>query len=490
MMATGAVARQGRFPKPFTVIAVSAIVTGSIFLSGTAFAAWVFYPLAGTALTVAFVTSLRTRDWLNPVAVLVVSAVLRIGIPVVLVIFSSPPREFEWVVPALGYWSEGLGLSIVGLLSILLGWQLTSASAIKRGHARGRRLARRRLIDKRIVVTASAALAIGALLVIFFLRVNFGAASEAVTSGVVRSADLRVEGTSRYNLLGSQALIYGSTLLTAYLLIARRKRLWIGLAPTIGAALLMTTFGGRVVAATPLVYGLIVAWYRKARSRLIQPSALLKIGVVALVTGYYTAFVVGYRGGGIEAGVDAVRAENLWEYLQFSAWYEFGFLHPSAIAVFLGPGSLDGGTYAGLGGFVTEVFLGMDVTRSGTYMVDSLTGYPNTWGIHSGLTVDLFLNTGLLAVVVGCLLFGRFLRAVYETLRTGRESPAVVAVYAIVLWNAIWIFYESMIAVFPLMLGLTTFWLLILASKLLPTGGPRQARLRQPAATPPRRVAT
>ena len=430
-------------------------------------AGWVFFPMAVSAIAMALLVSVRTRDLMHPMTILLILIILRIGLPTVLVLISEEPEEFYWLSPAFAYWFRGLALALVGVLCMILGWELASSSRLAKLHARGRRLAGSAILDRRSLLLAVVAMLLGAGLVAVFLRLNYLDPSEAIGSGIIRSAEFRTEGTSRYSFAGSHLLIYGATLVTTYLLVTRKARGWAGLVPVLLAAALMTMFGGRVGAVTPLAYGLIVAWYSVSRPH-IRPSSLLRTLVLGSLAAYYAAFVVAYRGGGVEKGLTALHFENFSSYLNFSAWYEFGFLHPFALAAYFGPSSLPTPIYPAVGGFVTEIFLGMEATRPGLYLVDSLTGISNAWGIHTGFLVDVFMSSGMIPMVVAAFLFGRVLRSAYETVRAGRSSAFVVGTYAIFLWNSIWVFFESIIVIFPLTLGLLTYCSMVFLSKALP----------------------
>jgi len=41
------------------------------------------------------------------------------------------------------------------------------------------------------------------------------------------------------------------------------------------------------------------------------------------------------------------------------------------------------------------------------------------------------------------MLFGAIVRCAYESFYAHRHTPAVVALYTIFVWQAVWIFYES-----------------------------------------------
>lgn len=468
----GVTLRRLRFPNLFIAWLVSVcLIFGFAFLHGEAWAGRIFMPTAAIVVVIALVwAATSSTDWFNPLTLLLASVILRVGSPWLLMNLGPPPPGFSWISPAYEFWEQGVALAMFGTLAVVLGWFACSGRLRRSAATRMASLARRAPLTKQVMVAAVLFTLAGLLFIGVFLLSSYSQPLEAVSSGIIRSAEGRAADTSRYRVLGADALVAGTSVLTAYLLIKKRARARFGLLPVAGASAVLTAFGGRVVALTPLAFGLIALWYRRRRSRMSLPHAFLAVGMVACFVMLYAPFVWAYRfGGGLTGGVDALSASSLADYVSFSIWYEAGALHPFALASFFGPGVLEGQTFAGLGGFVTEVWLGLDAVRPGAWMVQELTRSPEPWAIHSGLIVDLYMNVNVAAVLIGAFLFGVALRYVYSGFAAHRREPIVVLVYAIVTWWSFWIFYESITVFFPLLLTLLVLAVLFVASRLLPT---------------------
>jgi hypothetical protein len=457
---------------PLIFIGSLALIAGYAYLSGTPL---MWFPFLGigvaTVVGSLFWSARAYSDWLNPLVILVSSAVIRIGLPWLFLFWMKPPSDFDWLSPAFDYWDEGLGLALFGLVSALLGWLLTPGSFLASARRRLARLASGFPFDSRVMTLSVVFTLAGVVLVAIFLKANYLQPIDAVTSGIIRCQTCRIDATSRYSFLGEGFLVYGSAALSIYLLLRVGVRARIGLLPVLLATLIMTIFGQRVGALSPLAFGLLAVWYRRFPRRIKISRALLAGTALLLLATIYASFVLVYRGqSGLTGALDSLSVNSVLEYLRFSVWSELGFLHPFAVAEAFGPGVLHGQTFPALGGFVTGAFLGIESIRPGVFVVAKLTESPVEWGIHTGLIVDLFMNVGLIAVLIGCAMFGMILRYFYEGFRANRDAPLVVFIYSIVLWRMIWIFYEWIGEIFSLFISVTFVAALMVGTKLLPSG--------------------
>lgn len=447
-----------------TLLALISCLMGYGYVSGLD-ALFTPFLCCGIVLCVAVLvaTMHRTHDWFNPLSILFATALLRIGLPALLLLFSQPPYDWVWyTLPAIN-WERGIGLALVGLCSIVAGWLLVPRGFLLWFYGKARRFAGSATqIAPRIGITALLFSMTGLVFTVLFMRMNYASTLQAVSDGSLRNPALVQSGTSRYIFLGQWMLTVGPLAWTAHLLFTRKLPWYQGLLPVICAGLILTPFGGRVGALTPIICGLIVLWYREARRVSFLKLASIVAVLFALVQ-IYAVFVVLYRGNGVDSAVARFTSEGLREQLEMSIWGEIGILHPYAHATNYEPGILAGKTFPVI---IIDNFLGMETLRPGVFLTQEVFSPLANWGIHTGVIVDLYMNVGLATALFGCFCFGAVWRAAYETMRACRRSPNVVVLYTIFLWYSTWIFYESMILLNTLFFALFFAKALYVAARL------------------------
>ncbi|MBA2633677.1 MAG: hypothetical protein H0U86_11885 [Chloroflexi bacterium] len=446
------------------------------------------------AAVVAVRVARKLEDGLNSLTIILGLCLLRIGLPTVLLLVSDVPAntvlsEFNIVESDL---LEAQEFAAGGVLAIIVGWYACPPSWA-RAATRLHRLAGRLLTaDARIVPAATWAFAAGIANVLVYLVLSFGNPFAAVLSGVARGNS--APGTSRYGFTAIALLITSAVLLTLYLARQPQRSRLVVYAPSLLAGAVLTIFGGRVGALTPIGLALLgVAYLRRsdggARRRATPRARSL---VAAVVVGFlllgYVSFVAAYRGdarlaggeSGIAAASSTLRGDVLISYAQNSLWTEVSTLHPYALADWLGPGALEGRTYPETLGLVSQL-AGIRGERPGQTMVErfGVSGYLTVWGFHTGLIVDVFVNSGLVWALVAGILFGAVLRAEYVGFRRADTSIGSTFLHCVSVWTMLWVFFESLVVLlsqFQLILPAVT--LIVLGARLVPGSAPARGGVR------------
>jgi oligosaccharide repeat unit polymerase len=289
---------------------------------------------------------------------------------------------------------------------------------------------------------ALAGMMIGAAALVVFIKGN--ASLDVITTGEFRGTTIQV-GTGKYFYLG-YILLASSVLLCGYLLSRGYK--WVSLAPVILAALLYWILGGRARAMTPLAAGLLLLWYRsreqKGWARLtLKPMYILLVPISILCVVWISYIGDLYRGGlGVRAFSDSVSLSELWRYLEWSIFMDFGQLHGLAGAFAVGPGVLAGETFIGSLTWPLPEFLPIPGKSSGIFVLETLLGFAGDekWAVHPSLIGDAYLNFGVSGVGIVMVLFGLSLKFVYVKFREGTLQSAV---YTLALMHSLQIFLTS-----------------------------------------------
>lgn len=416
------------------------------------------------------------HDGLNSLTILLALCLLRIGLPAVLLEVSHLPRgtflrDFGLTQEAL---LRGEQLAAGGTLAVIVGWYacpawLAGLAARLHGFI-GQELP----ADPRLLPSGMVAFGAGLLAALVYLVLNFGDPLAAATSGVARGSSL--PGTSRYGFAAVGLLITSAVILAIYLGQRPGVSAPVAASPALLATVVLTIFGGRVGALTPLVLALIGIRYVGTRARGIQRRSGLRaaratavVAILATLLFAYVAFVPQYRGGnGISAA--ALTASELQAYGEYSVWTEIGTIHPYALADRLGPGSLKNRTYPEVLGAIAPL-LGVERERPGRVMVERFgpSGFDTAWGFQTGLIVDVFTNTSLVAALLAGVLFGLVLRAEYTGFRRAGPTVGSVFLHCFLLWTLIWVYFES-IVVLPsqIQVVLPITLLILLGARLLP----------------------
>jgi multisubunit Na+/H+ antiporter MnhG subunit len=458
-------------------LAAACLAVGTIgygYLRGAHAGGTAFVAVALVLSCVVALWSVRIySDWLNPLALFIAIAMLRLGMPAGMLRFSEPLALFHWLPITRAHWDTGSVLAWLSVVAVIAGWILAPIQ-VRTAAARGASwMSRNWIFDRRHALAAGVSVGVGTLLLIYFLLANYGSVTAPLTSGVIRDRFSRVAGTSRYNFLGMGLLTYGSLILTAYFAVTRRKHWAIALSPALMAMLLLTPFGGRMVAVGPLVCAGIVLWYREERRQVVFRRAAVVFGGAMLTLVAFSSFVLSYRkGGGLGAASDALSTVGLKLYVDYAIWYEAGALLPYAVASYMPEGVLKGATVPTFGGIV-GFLLGLSGTRPGAYMVERyVPPGGGGWGFHSGLPVDFYVNFGLAATVLASLCFGILFRCAYSSLEAQPQSAGVIAWHALLMWQLIWVYYEY-VSILPdiFFIGGTFLCAVFVLSRVIPAQG-------------------
>jgi hypothetical protein len=447
------------------------------------------------AVIVAVAAARSLRDGLNSITVLLALCLVRIAAPAVILVFSDIPQD-TFLTPfgvTRADLVDGQQLAAIGMLSVIVGWYACPA-VLARGATRLHRFAGRTLTaDRRIAPSAAFAFGAGVVAALIYLTISFGNPFAAALSGVARGSS--VPGASRYGFAAVGLLITSALVLTLHLATRPTVPRVLIFAPALVAGSILTIFGGRIGALTPLgLSGIGIFYLRRARlAETPQRGTRLTriLAIVVLVGGLvfaYFSFVAAYRGGsGAGAVRTALSGEALRDYAKSSMWTEIGTLHSYALAERLGGGTMAGSTYPEVLGFVGQA-LGLHGERPGQVIVkDFGPPFDSSWGFHTGLVVDVYVNSGLVWCLLAGILFGALLRAEYVGFRRASAGFGSTFLHCLCLWTLIWVYFESVI-VLPtqFQLALPTVALIILGAHVLPSGraSVRRAPIRRSLPTP------
>jgi hypothetical protein len=282
-------------------------------------------------------------------------------------------------------------------------------------------------------------------------------------------------------------LITAALVLTLHLAARPNYPRVLTLLPALVAGSILTVFGGRIGALTPLgLAGLGLYYLKRARiahapRRGARVTRVLAMTVIlgGLVFAYFS-FVAAYRGGtGAGAVRTAFNGAALRDYAKSSMWTEVGTLHSYALAERLGGGAMAGSTYPEALGFVGQA-LDLHGERPGQVIVKEFgPPFDSAWGFHTGLIVDVFANSGLVWCLVAGILFGAVLRAEYVGFRRADGGFGSTFLHCLSLWTLVWVYFESLI-VLPtqFQLALPIVALIIFGARVLPTARSSGRRTR------------
>jgi hypothetical protein len=426
------------------------------------------------------------NDFLNPLTLLIFLCLLRIALPALFLpnVSSSGTVISDFVISD-DELLQGQHLATIGLLAVALGWY-GSPVAWRSVAFRGFRWFGSTLRpDPRIAQSCVLAFSAGVVITWLYLAINFGDPVAAFLSGVARGD--AAPGTSRYGFIAVGLLVTSSVVL-ALTIASRPRASWVSiLLPSLLAVAVLTVFGGRVVALTPVALAVIGGRYLRrshttgASGKPRMSRRVRTIGAVTLlglVLFGYAAFVPQYRGGAGISALPAVLTESgLQDYAEFTLQDELGALHSYALAHRLGAGTMEGRTYPGVLGAVGEL-AGVEGERPGTAIAQRFGpgAYRSEWGFQTGLVIDFYVNSGLFLAVVAAVIFGAVLRAEYEGFRRAGPSLGSVFLHCFAIWTMIWVYFES-IVVLPsqFQISLPVLLLIIVVSRVLPSRGGHEA---------------
>jgi len=434
----------------------------------------------------------RERDLLHPLGVIFASFALRVGLPVVMLLAGAKPVAGiprNWAEPR--FWQNGFYLCMAGCFAFGLAFLLMPI-----GWLPARRPGAHAMDVERAPLGRAAQLfvVVGMVVWVLHLSVNFGGPSgilSALTSGIVRGERYHVEGTSRYSFIARNMLFWGS-LTWGLTLFQRTRRIRTAIVPALVTLVLLISNGGRINAVSPLVLVLIAIWYLKGRMVGTRAVGFRRLGLwavrgtVALVAFVAAGlFVKGYRGGGgLQAAARLASMQAVGHELEFSAWYETGFLHPFAFAIRYGGGNYNPPLGRFLFSGYTAYFAGVrDVIKPGELIIVQTLGVGG-WGIHTGAYIDLYMGFGILGTLIGALALGAVLKVAYTRYAQGATRIPELVLYGFTFWHIYWVLFESVVGVVSGWFEGVMFLVVLLGlSTLL-----RRPRARRRPAVPPRRL--
>ena len=387
------------------------------------------------------------RDPLNPVFLVLVLGLIRFSIPGFLSLWSEPDLLiFEMMGLRSETWILGHALALVGLLGVVIGWQMPVQLPGRRLLATSGIFRIRRC--NAVSYAAIAGICVGLAALLVFVK-SHGGIVEAVDTGEMRSTEIQ-EGTGKFFYL-SLMLISSSVVFSAYL-IRNRSAWWITSLPPIFAASCFWVLGGRSRAFVPVACVALALWYRRDELK-VPVKTILALTLVLLPVLSYVGLA--YRGGeGLSAFSEIFSASRLAEYFHYALWIDWGHLHALAGAIAAGPGSLEGQTFSYNLLWPLSKFLDLPGKSAGTFIVQTLLGQSErTWGFHATLIGDAYLNYGFTGVLLVSASFGMVLKLIYSGFRQGHIDGCYYSLAAIYCLR---IFYES-VEKFGEMLVVLTF---------------------------------
>lgn len=381
-------------------------------------------------------------DLLSPIIIIEIAIVVRLILPGVMLESSDPHLQIGFFSASLEYWHMGRNLALLSACLVMSGWFFMGmyAPPVKNNILPAKKL---NLIPVYEYNAAVLFYIVGLALMILWLTLTYSNPFNAIFSGNIRDRNIRVDGVSRYVVLGSLFLHSSCLMLQAFALCFLKKKSLYVILPGIFVLIFMAPFGGRVNALAPLILGLVGLYYYH-RNEVTTRKIILYIFIIASFVGVFSMVVQNFRGSSSE-DIDLFSSDGLWRYLEFSIWNEISMLHPYVIASMMEPGIIVGDTYKSIGGYVFQLF-SLSGEAVGTYMVEMLMGSFSgvSWGIHTGLFVDVYMNSGLYWSIFASILYGVAMRIGYIIFETNnKKNYNGILYYPIFLWGCFWVYFES-----------------------------------------------
>lgn len=390
------------------------------------------------------------QDIGNPLGILVISACFRIALPSLILVIFGVPETLAWMNISRHQWLLGFILAVLSILGITCGWLITPKSFVNRFSKSAIWLSNLFVNSKDNFYSALVLLIVGFFLMLVYYKTTTSSndLGYVFQSGGLRSTSERVAGTSRFSYLGLAFLYFAITYVCSYLFIYTSQKSFICFFLILSVSFFLFPNGGRIIALNPIVFGLSVFWYTRVKRREFSFKKLIIFSLGCLAFLIFSLFAVTYRAGlGVNQAALFIDLFNINEY--FSGVFlsaDVSILQVYALASFHHPGIMNGSTYPLLLGGIFNAIFGLDSIRPGVFLIENLVSFNSRiWGIHTGIFVDLYLNTGLVMAIVGCILLGAFLRGLYEGFFNYFNIPIVITLYTFLFWNCFWVFYESII---------------------------------------------
>jgi oligosaccharide repeat unit polymerase len=416
------------------LLSAAATLTGTFYLLGLdhlrpAFVALAYACVIGTL----FRCSRGQEGWASPLCLILATALLRYTVPALMLeVAEAPSTPAKLMRLNPGSWQKGHEMALLAMSGFALG--AITYLYLRRGT---RNSVRPPSSHPGTAPSAIIGMAVGAVGVALFMDGNVNILA-ALKSGEFRSSTIQV-GTGKYFVLGFTALA-AACILSAHLE-QKGRGWWVVLLPGLIALIIFFPLGGRMRAVGPLLGAFWLLWLRRGSGR-------VKLGTsagIALATLFsLMLFHVGgaYRGGyGIAAFNESLSLSSLQGYAYHALWLDVGQLHALAAVSHMPGGDLGGRTFLALLWPLSQI-LALPETSAGMYVIEVLHvgGFSQTWGYHSGLVGDAFINFGVWGIPIVLGLFGVIVIAISDWHARGRLPTAF---YILLVLYSLRIFSES-----------------------------------------------
>jgi oligosaccharide repeat unit polymerase len=357
---------------------------------------------------------------------------------------------------------RGYLLGSIGVLSVILGWNLVKTS---------RKLIQKHSGRDKVSVSFHTAVfwwLIGCLFLASYVGANTNwRLLESLESGFFRGIEIQ-EGTGLFFYMGFFALTSSVCLVTLTICWKSNLRLKIiAIGSLIITFLLYMSLGGRARALTPIFAVLIAVAVARKKSIQIRTKEALIVLIIAFVILFYLFFGLMYRGGwGLRITFKDF-AEFIGENVEYLVWKEIG--HDFALSAItmlpegiLGPFSLIPGPLKELTGLPVE-------SESGGVFLVQIYGHAGKkpWGALVSTVGDIYLAAGVFWAAIICGIFGAIGKLIYSLKPKGYNHPWRASLYG--LCTAYWlrIYLEKWGRWFEMFVILICFLTIWMSQKLL-----------------------
>ncbi|UKO98445.1 hypothetical protein [Nostoc sp. UHCC 0870] len=391
----------------------------------------------------------KYQDIFNPLLLFVTSVLIRAILPTLLLLVFPPPEYLAWMNISNNQWLLGGVLAILAIMSFILGWLITPKYSIQSASKLANWLAKYFSNDRTHIASAVITTLLGILLMLlFYATTGSSGLAEIIQSGSLRATNERESGTYRFAYLAIGILYCSGTFLCAALLKDKSRPAWRGFRPCLIATLLLLPTGGRIVSLNPLIFGLTAFWYIRLINRRLNFKKLIILLLSLILFLNYSFFLINYRTGlGISYALSQFDWSNFISYFESFFWADVATLPVYALSATHIPGAMEGSTYPLILGTLLKFFFQLSGEVPGVFLIQDFFPLGNrVWGPHTGIFVDLYLNTGIIFAIMGCAILGLTLRVIYEGFSNFFNTPIIVTIYALVAWSFYWIFFESIMS--------------------------------------------
>lgn len=393
--------------------------------------------------------SIKYQDIFNPLILLVISVIIRAILPTLIVLFYPPPEYLAWMNISNEQWLIGGVLSILAIMSLILGWLITPKFTIQSASKFATWLLKYFSNDRTQIASAVVATFIGViLLLIFYATTGSSGLLEVLQSGSLRASGERESGTYRFAYLAIGILYFSGTFLCAALLTDRNTPALFSFRPAMITTLLLLPTGGRILSLNPLIFGLTAFWYIRLVNKNLNSKKILLLILVAALFINYSFFLVNYRTGlGVTYALGQFDWSTFIKYFESFFWGDVATLPVYALSANHIPGAMDGASYPLVLGTLPRLFFTVNGEAPGVFLIQDLFTFGNrVWGPHTGLFIDMYLNTGIFFAITGCAILGATLRTIYEGFSNLLNNPIIITIYSSLIWSFYWIFFESIMS--------------------------------------------